>query len=333
MDIFVSTLNGRKTLLKNDGLKNGGVHFTDVSVSSGLRYNQAPTFPTWFWDYDNDGWLDLIIFSYEYTQSLSWYAAAEAMGRPTGKASKIFLYRNKQDGTFEEVSSATNLNKIAFAMGVNFGDIDNDGFLDFYVGTGNPTLSSQVPNKLFKNAGGKEFVDVTTSARVGNLQKGHGVSMADLDNDGDIDIYIEMGGAYVGDAYQNSLFMNPGQNSNHWVNFHLKGVTANDAAIGTRIKVFFTENGAQRIVFRDVNSGGSFGSNPFLQHIGIGQASSIDKVEIKWPGSPMVQEFKNLEADATYRITEGNPTAEQVFPHKLDFTSGKLERAGHEYVH
>ena len=61
------------------------------------------------------------------------------------------------------------------------------------------------------------FLDVTTAARVGNLQKGHGVSFADLDNDGNEDIYIKMGGAYTGDAYENSLYLNPGQNNNHWI--------------------------------------------------------------------------------------------------------------------
>ena len=58
---------------------------------------------------------------------------------------------------------------------------------------------------------GTSFLDVTTSARVGNLQKGHGVSFADLDNDGNEDIYIKMGGAYMGDAYENSLYLNPGK--------------------------------------------------------------------------------------------------------------------------
>ena len=106
-------------------------------------------------------------------------------------------------------------------MGSNFGDIDNDGYLDFYLGTGNPQLKSAVPNKLFKNMNGISFLDVTTSARVGNLQKGHGVSFVDLNNDGNEDIYIKMGGAYKGDAYENSLYLNPGQNNNHWINLSL----------------------------------------------------------------------------------------------------------------
>ncbi len=80
-------------------------------------------------------------------------------------------------------------------MGANFGDVDNDGWLDMYLGTGNPDVRSLVPNKMFKNISGQQFADVTTSARVGNLQKGHGVSFADINNDGYQDIFIKVGGA------------------------------------------------------------------------------------------------------------------------------------------
>ncbi|HMG66276.1 MAG TPA: VCBS repeat-containing protein, partial [Chitinophagaceae bacterium] len=214
-DIFISTLNGYKILLKNEGVQNGLVHFKDVSQQAGLDKNMTPTFPTWFWDYDNDGWLDILVCSYDYSKSLAWYAAEEALGRPVTKSGKVILYRNNHDGTFEDVSEKVGLNKIAFAMGSNFGDIDNDGYLDMYLGTGNPLYQSLLPNKMFKNIGGQKFIDVTTPARVGNLQKGHGVSFADLDNDGDEDIFIEMGGAYEGDSYTNSLYINPGQNKNN----------------------------------------------------------------------------------------------------------------------
>ena len=172
------------------------------------------------------------------------------------------MFRNKHDGTFEDVSASAGLNSIAFAMGANFGDIDNDGYLDFYLGTGNPQLRSAVPNKLFKNVDGKRFLDITTAARVGNLQKGHGVSFADLDNDGNEDIYIKMGGAYKGDAYESSFYLNPGQNRNHWISLLLEGTTSNKIAVGAKIKVTFNDNGVERSVYRDVNSGGSFGANP-----------------------------------------------------------------------
>lgn len=320
-DIFISTLNGNKILLKNETGRDGVVRFEDVSKQAGLTNNLTRTFPTWFWDYDNDGWLDILVCGYEFTQSLSYYAAAEAVQLPTGNAGKVFLFRNKHDGTFEDVSAKAGLNKIAFAMGANFGDIDNDGYLDFYLGTGNPQIKSAIPNKLFKNLNGKSFLDVTTSARVGNLQKGHGVSFADLDNDGNEDIYIKMGGAYTGDAYENSFYLNPGQNNNHWIDILLQGTVSNRVAIGARIKVSFKDSGLERSVYRDVNSGGSFGSNPLSQHIGVGKAMVIEKIEITWPVTGQVQVLENLPVDKHIKITEASNTYTTYNLSRLDFIS------------
>ncbi|HEX6431456.1 MAG TPA: FG-GAP-like repeat-containing protein [Niastella sp.] len=318
-DIFVSTLNGTKILLKNEGIVNGTIHFKDVSQQTGLSNNTSGTFTTWFWDYDNDGWLDILVCGYEFTKSLAWYAAAEALNMPIGNSGKIFLFRNTHNGTFEDVSEKSGLHHIAFAMGGNFGDIDNDGYLDFYLGTGNPQYASLVPNKLFKNIQGNQFADVTLQGRVGNLQKGHGVSFVDLDNDGDQDIHIEMGGAFVGDGYENALYINPGQNDNHRLLLSLQGSTCNRAAIGAKIKISFTENGTKRIIYRDVNSGGSFGANPLMQHIGTGQATTIDEIVIQWPGTATQQVFKQVPVDAMITIKQNNQTFTTTRLNKFDF--------------
>lgn len=306
MDLFISTMNGKKYLFKNETVKGGPVKFKEVTRLAKLN-DITRTFPGWFFDYDNDGWLDILVCGYEFSKSLAYYAAAEAIQSKDvqGNSGKVILYRNNHDGTFEDVSDKMGLTNIAFAMGSNFGDIDNDGYLDFYLGTGNPSFRSLVPNKLFRNIRGTKFTDVTTSARVGNLQKGHGVSFADLDNDGDEDIYIEMGGAYSGDAYENSLYVNPGQNNNHWIKISLEGTSSNRAAIGAKIKVTFKENNKERFVYREVNSGGGFGSNPLRQHIGIGQATVIDKIEIHWPATNQTQVFKNIPVGLNIKIKEG----------------------------
>jgi len=317
-DIFISTMYGKKYLLKNKGKPGAIPDFEDVTAKAGID-NQENTFTTWFYDYNNDGWPDILVADYNYQKNLAYYSAAAALGKPVPNAGNVFLYRNNRDGTFTDVTKEVGLDKIVFAMGANFGDIDNDGYPDMYFGTGNPDFKSLVPNKLFKNIDGKKFVDVTTSSRIGNLQKGHGVAFADFRNVGIQDIYEVIGGAFKGDSYTSSLYMNPGQSNNNWISLKLQGVKANRAAIGSRIKITFTENGTQRSVYRDVNSGGSFGASPLQQEIGIGQAKSIDEIEIKWAGSQTVQRFKNIVPNQFLHITEGNDHPETVSLKKLTY--------------
>jgi len=128
-----------------------------------------------------------------------------------------------------------------------------------------------------------------------------------------------MGGAIVGDAYQNSFFLNPGQNQNHWIGISLEGVKSNRAAIGARIKVTFKENGKERSVYHDVNAGGSFGANPLEQHIGIGSATAIDSIEITWPRANYVQVFKNIRPDQHIKIKEGVQTISSSQPKPIHF--------------
>ena len=319
-DIFISTMTGQEILLKNETVKNGPIKFKNVTAEAGIKKNPG-TFATWFWDFDNDGWPDILICGYGYTESLAKYAAQAALHIPNGDVGKVYLYRNKHDGTFEDVSDNVGLNKLTYAMGANFGDIDNDGYPDFYLGTGNRLFESLIPNKLFKNIEGKRFIDVTSSARVGSLQKGHGVSFADLNNDGNEDIYIHLGGAYPGDAYESALYINPGQGNNHWINISLEGTISNRAAIGAHIKVTFKSNGVERSVYHDVNSGGSFGSNPLQQHIGIAKATVIENIEIKWPASGIAQQFKNVGIDQNIEIKEGSNSISTFRPVRFNFST------------
>jgi hypothetical protein len=331
-DIFISMLDGGKVLLKNKGVKSKIPQFENASHEAGLDLDITHTFPTWFWDYDNDGWPDIFICGYEFNGSQAKEAAADALGKPIQNGNMMYLYRNNHHGGFTNVSRETGLDRPGFSMGSNFGDIDNDGWLDMYLGTGNPDYRSLIPNKMFKNINGKRFADVTTSARVGNLQKGHGVSFADLDNDGDQDIFTEIGGAYPGDAYFNSFYVNPGQNNNNWIGILLEGVKANRSAIGAEIEVSFMEDGINRTVYRDVNSGGSFGASPLRKEIGIGKASVIDEMIIRWPGSGNVQVFKNIKPGQFLKIKEGawQPEIMNLKLLKFESTKGSMNMAGME---
>ena len=73
----------------------------------------------------------------------------------------------------------------------------------------------------------------------------------------------------------------------------------------------------ERSVYRDVNSGGSFGSNPLEQHIGIGQATVIDSIEIKWPVTGKVQVFKKMPVDVHIKMKEGNDLFLPIHSHVL----------------
>jgi hypothetical protein len=319
-DLYLSTMNGTNVLFKNVS-KNKTIRFQDVTRQASLSNQGRGTFSTWFWDYDNDGRLDLLACSYTNDLTIGYVAGMDALNKYGGKNGKVILYHNEGSGHFKDVSEQAGFTHIAFAMGANFGDIDNDGYPDFYLGTGNPLFSSLVPNRLYKNNAGKFFTDVTVPARVGNLQKGHAVSFADLDNDGFQDIYINLGGAFIGDAYQNALYLNPASNHNNWLELQLEGVQSNRAAVGAKLRISFTEHGVQRSVYRIVNSGGSFGANPLRQHIGLGSATGVDEVQITWPVTGKVQEFRNLKAGSYLRIKENSNQITTFTLAKFDFNT------------
>src|SRR5579875_4220088 len=182
------------------------------------------------------------------------------------QAGTLKLYKNLGTGAFRDVTKETKLDLLFMPMGANFGDINNDGYLDIYLGTGNPSFASELPNVLLLNNEGKSFVDVTESSGTGELHKGHGVAFADIDNDGDEDLLEVVGGAVPGDRHAFRLFENPGH-GNDWISVRLVGVKANRAGIGARVKVTVKNGTETRAVYRTVGSGGSFGASPLEQHM------------------------------------------------------------------
>lgn len=310
VDLYVSVKGAKNHLFRNDGpaeAKAGGWKMTDVTDAAGVA-EPLHSFATWFWDYDNDGWQDLFVAGY-YTETLHDIGAF-LLGRPN-KAELPRLYRNQRDGTFREVSREMKLDRVILPMGANFGDLDNDGWLDCYFGTGTPQYEALLPNRMFRNAAGRAFQDVTTAGGFGHLQKGHAVSFGDLDNDGDEDIFEIIGGALPGDAYQSVLFENPGHGG-HWLTLELLGTKSNAPALGARIRVRVRTREGTREIYRTVSAGGSFGDSPFRQHIGLGDAQSIEDVEIRWPVTGEVQTLRGLAMDRHHRLREGEKTATTV---------------------
>jgi hypothetical protein len=214
------------------------------------------------------------------------------------------VYKNLGHGSFRDVTVDVGLDKVFMPMGANFGDLDNDGFLDIHLGTGNPSYASLLPNVLLRNKDGKSFVDVTASSGTGELHKGHGIAFADLDNDGDEEIVAEIGGATPGDSHPLRLFENPGHGGD-WINLRLVGRKTNRAAIGARITVTVeNEGGGTRAIHRSVGSGGSFGASPLEQHIGLGKSARIVEIEIWWPASNTRQRLNGLAKNQFVEIVE-----------------------------
>jgi hypothetical protein len=160
-----------------------------------------------------------------------------------------------------------------------------------------------MPNVLYHGRRGERFADVTLAAGVGHLQKGHAVSIADWDGDGDQDLFVQMGGAFPGDRFADALFANPG-NGNHWLAVDVVGSRSNRGAVGARIRVEVLEAGHRRSIHRQVSTGSSFGANPLRQTIGLGAAARVERLEVWWPASGERQVWTGLPADRVVRVVE-----------------------------
>jgi hypothetical protein len=295
-DLYVSNRGSAPNFLYRN---NGNGTFTEVAAAAGVP-GPGSGFVTWFFDYDNDGWLD--IFATSYFTSLE-ETARTYLGLPHN-ATTLKLYRNKRDGTFADVTRDVGLDKVFMPMGSNFGDVDNDGFLDIYLGTGSPSYGALVPSVLLRNREGRSFVDITASSGTGEWHQGHGVAFADLDNDGDLELVFQVGGATPGDAHALRLFENPGHGRS-WLGVKLVGVKSNRAAIGARITVKAqAPDGSARVMHRQVDAGGSFGASPLQQHFGLGAGVRRVDVEVWWPASGTRQRFTGVETNQVIEVVE-----------------------------
>jgi hypothetical protein len=308
-DLYLSRYGQPNVLYRNDGAQPGGWKFTDVTARAGVA-EPINSFPCWFWDFDNDGWLDLFVASFTgFTAESLDLLAGPYVGRP-GTEPHSRLYRNNRDGTFSDVTRAVGLDTPLAVMGANFGDFDNDGLPDIYLGTGEPSLATLVPNRMFRNDRGLRFQDVTTAAGVGHLQKGHAIAVGDVDGDGDQDLYCVMGGSYVGDVYPNALFRNPG-NQHRWIVLKVRGTHENRLATGARVAVTVDTASGTRVVHRTIGVGSSFGTTTLQQQIGLGTALRVRDVTIRWPASGRLEHFDGLALDRAFTLTEGRGRPER----------------------
>jgi hypothetical protein len=290
-DLVVSNLKGPNRVFMNEG------DMTFVDRASFLEFSDPrKAFANTVLDYNQDGLPDIFVaaFTNNYAGGgpldPSYFESAESflndkMGIPADPlfSETAHLYRNTGDG-FVDVTELVGLDDIHATMGLSFGDLNGDGWPDLLLATGAPEYDALEPNTAYLNDRGQRFFDVTTATRLGHLQKGHGVAFGDVDEDGDQDLLMAMGGAFRGDRAPSTFFVNPtnddGEVEAYGVTLRLEGVTSNRSAIGALVKL----ETPSRDFWAMVGETGSFGQNSLQLEMGLGEETTIIRVVIQWPG-------------------------------------------------
>ncbi|MEQ8763430.1 MAG: FG-GAP-like repeat-containing protein [Planctomycetota bacterium] len=296
-DLYIGQLGSPNVLFRNEG---DGT-FTEVTSQAG---GQQPlrSYVPFFFDYDADGDLDIFATNFSTFESFVSYringSAPTDLDRPA-------LHRNNGDGTFTEVGRRAGLSMSFGSMAGNWGDIDNDGFPEIYLGNGGPPMERLEPNALLYNNGDGTFSEITRQTGTGHLGKGHGTSLADFDDDGDLDIYSPNGGYYIGDRWHNALYRNDGGNTRPSIVVECRGTKSNRDGVGAQV---FVKVGDRRYL-REVSGGAGFGSlSQRSVHCGLGDgATRVDRLEVYWPVTKQRQVFENVPANKYVVITEGDP--------------------------
>ena len=293
IDLHVVNFGQSNVLYRN----NGDGTFTDVTSIAGMNIPVTDAFVTFFLDVDNDADLDIFISN---SGSFQAFIAGQITGAAPHDGDRQVLYRNNGDGTFTDVTRESGLYHAFGAMGANFGDIDSDGYLDIYLATGAPQMGRLERDALFHNNGDGTFTDATFALGLGNIGKGHGVTFGDADMDGDVDIYVPVGGAFIGDQWHNLFYQNTGV-GNNWLTLKLVGVKSNRDGIGAKVTLRVGDG----VIYREVSGGCGFGStNSLPLEIGLGVYRKVDVLEIVWP-SGQVDTHRNLSVNQKRVITEG----------------------------
>ena len=186
-DLYVTTVRMGNVLFQNDG--HG--HFVDVTAEAGLEYSGHSSSSVFF-DYDNDGNLDLFLTNVGHYTTPQVGAGGYYVGREDAFSGHAFperteqsiLYRNLGTGLFANVSESVGLTDIGWTGDAAFADLNGDGFQDLYV------LNMQGDDHYYENRGGKTFVDRTAEVFPLTPWGTMGIKFFDFDNDGDLDLVL-----------------------------------------------------------------------------------------------------------------------------------------------
>jgi hypothetical protein len=298
-DVLLSGGIGRAQLYRN----NGDGTFTDVSEEAGIG---DPCFGSvaYFIDYDNDGWLDIVQYVWSPEDDVLhtlFNGQKPEGGRP------IRVYRNNRNGTFTLVSDEIGIDGCWGTMSGNAGDFNNDGRMDFLLGNGDPHMDRTEPPVILECGPDGSYRNVTFTAGLPYTGKSHGGNMVDLFGDGRLSLVVASGGAYPADLLTTSVFC-PKELPGNYLNVRLTGTKSNRNAIGARLKLV-SEGWEQHKL---VSGGSGFGCLPYEQHLGLGERTKVELLEIRWP-SGLLQKLENLPSNTTIRITEGQDQWVEVY--------------------
>ena len=300
-DLFVTNDMGPNFLFHN---KHDGT-FEDqgltATVAVGEQGDYLGNMAGDFGDITHDGTLGLVITRYA-KQPISLYQNDLAQGG--------FI-----DNTYTSGLGRAERNMTRWGNG--FADFDNDGWNDILIAAGNFTpLTDAVPTdpryleplQIFRSNGNGTYSDLseTSGLNQGPMQSRRGTAFGDIDNDGNVDVVVYNVGAPP------SIFLNETINANHRVLFRLVGTRSNKSAIGARVIVTTASAAGTTNRVDEVRGGGSYlSSNDQRLHFGLGAASVLNHVQIRWP-SGLVEDLKDVPADAIYTIVEGQGIKETV---------------------
>lgn len=306
-DLFLSSpLWGTSALLRNTG----GGRFERVLARDGGPDFAAPGFTAAFLDVDQDGRLDLFQGGLADART-STELAVFGEHRERYRSGWSALYLQGPDGRLVRRTDLFGDALPMGTMGASFGDLDNDGCPDFYLGTGTPEGWFVLPNLLYLGErDGRRCTGRLANASMlqgfGTVQKGHGIVFADFDRDGDQDLYSALGGMWPGDRWPNQLFVNESRLENRWVAFRLRGRSTNRHGVGARIRVTAVAAGGEEIVrHARISNGTGFGSSPYLAHVGLLDAAAIREVRVDWPASGCTARYE-ARLDALQTLDEAD---------------------------
>ena len=296
-DLFLSSaLKRGSALLRNEG----GERFTLDS-----RFGAA--FVSSFVDLDHDGRLEIFLNSPgEARTSTEKAVFGMEYGDPT--SGRALVLKRDDGGRFRPLDDFFDDMPIG-SMGASYGDLNNDGCLDFYLGTGNPEAWFVLPNLMYLGRSTGTTCDLSTEniSRLhgfGTIQKGHSIVFFDWDDDGDQDVYSSLGGMWPADRWPNQFFVNESELEQSWIKIRLEGRRTNRFGIGCRIRVEArTAAGEKLIRTYHMDQKTTFGSAPFLAHIGLGRATSVESVNVYWPVSGVWQSYQ-AEINRLNRLVE-----------------------------